>query len=427
MLMSWSKTVGPPTLNLQWSDLAALGFLVSTAAVGMWGKPRAWARGAWGIAAYVMLLLPSFINTTHPAASSLALVKTVYLAVLSVAITRWVLEVTAWERLVQVFGLTVGMIVLLTIGLWSYAWWSGRVPEPWAVAMVIPNVGQTIRVSATLYTHSLLANYLTFGIPLLAGYVAAKLPWPRAAGWGVILAGILAAVATASHSLAGCLVAAALIAPRTTRWDRLGARGMGMLAVIVTIFALVSTTVATHGVHAARAPAPTAPDSRAPHEFLGPSGTGEELTVRIRYAWVSYGLLKRLAWETWRDHPWSGLGLGEFPYAVERAFTAGRLHYPWLDPHSTWLGSLAETGLLGLGGLLGLWMAFLWPALRQWTRSGQVAEGWRIRAPLAGLLGLLVNSLHVDIMHFRFLWLGAALLLAEVVRQNATDRPHGIG
>lgn len=426
VLMPLSAPVGPASLNVQWSDLAALGFLASLLAAGMRRNRVMWTPWC-GIGVYLGSLLPSLTQTAHLGSSFLELGKTAYLAGLGLAIAHWAQEPARWDRLVGIFVAVIAALVAMTLGVWGYAMLVGHAPESFTITTAVPNLKEMVRVKTTLLTPALLANYLTLGVPLLTAYVATRLPWPRTVGWAVLVAGILATGATVSHSLAGCLAAAALIAPRTTRWDRLGARGIGVLAVIVTVFALVSTTVAIHGVHAARAPAPTAPDSRAPHEFLGPSGTGEELTVRIRYAWVSYGLLKCIAWETWRDHVWSGIGLGEFPDAVERAFTAGRFHYPRLHPHSTWFGSLAETGLFGLGGLLGLWIAFLWPALQQWTWSGQVAEGWRIRAPMAGLLGLLVNSLHVDVMHFRFLWLGAALLLAEVVRLKATDRPHGFG
>ena len=73
---------------------------------------------------------------------------------------------------------------------------------------------------------------------------------------------------------------------------------------------------------------------------------------------------------------------------------------------------MAETGLVGLAGLMGLWIALLRAGARANARTGQSAEHWGVRAAFAGLIGLLVNSVHVDVMHFRFLWVGMALVLA---------------
>jgi hypothetical protein len=41
-------------------------------------------------------------------------------------------------------------------------------------------------------------------------------------------------------------------------------------------------------------------------------------------------------------------------------------------------------------------------------------------ALLAGLCGLLANSLNVDMMNFRFLWMGLGLLRGQLGRPVAT-------
>lgn len=429
ILMPLSATVGPPHLNLQWSDLAALGFLVTSAMSGVWWGQGSRAVSCWA-ALYVGSLLPSLTQTAHLMTSFVELVKTVYLVCLSLAMWRWIEQPPAWDRLARVFAAIVGMMILLTLGVWLYAVWSSRVPMGLAVNMAVPNVGEVVRVKATLYTPTLLANYLTMGVPMLAGYVAAHAPWPRATGWGVLLAGLLAAGTTASHSVAGCLVAAALVAPRTAWWDRVGQRCLSLLAVAAVLFSLVATTVAVHDIQTASAPAASQPASLADHEFAGPSGTGEELTVQVHYTWVVYGILKRLAWEAWQRHPWIGIGLGEFPHEVTKAFEGGRIHSYYAaghNPHSTWFGILAETGLLGLAGLMGLWIALLRAGARANARTAQSAEHWGVRAAFAGLIGLLVNSVHVDVMHFRFLWVGMALVLAAAQWSAANPRPAMAG
>ncbi len=414
LLMPFSRSPGILGLNLQWSDVAALGFLLTSAAAGVWRRPGH-RPALFACLIYLALLLPSFARTHDVPGSLLELVKTVYLVVLGLAMARWTADERDWNRLMRVSAATTTAMIILTLGVWVWAVWLHEIPGQLAVAMDVPSVGHAVRVNGLLHSPTFLANYFTMGVPLLAGYVIARSSRPRALGWGTIAAGVLATAATVSHSLAGCLAAAALVAPRTTRWDRWGRRGLWGLAVGVFIFGLVSTTVAVHEVRTSRASAPGSLASLADHEFAGPTGAGETLSVQVRYTRVVYSLLKQFAWEAWRRHPWVGIGLDQFPYEVRAAFQAGRIHAYYaggVDPHSTWFGAMAETGLLGLLGLAGFWIMLLraaWPSRRHIARA---SEAWRLRAPLAGLVGLLVNSVHVDIMHFRFLWMGAALVLA---------------
>ena len=413
VLIAWQVPASWGEWNVQWSDLAAAGFLLSALAAGVWR----WNRPplvTW-IVLYIGASLPSLVHSAHLGASLLEFVKTVYLACLGVALATWIRACRAWEDVTKWFSFAVAATVIIALGVWAYGAWSGHAPAGLAVAMAVPNVGQVVRVKAFLPTPTMLANYLTIGIPVLVGLAAARTRWPRAASWAILVVGLLAAGTTASHSVAGCLVAAALIAPRMSWWDRVGQWCLSLLAVAAVLFSLVATTVAVHDIRTASAPAASQPASLADHEFAGPSGTGEELTVQVHYTWVVYGILKRLAWEAWQRRPWLGIGLGEFPHEVTKAFEGGRLHAYYAaghNPHSTWFGAMAETGLVGLAGLMGLWIALLRAGARANARTGQSAEHWGVRAAFAGLIGLLVNSVHVDVMHFRFLWVGMALVLA---------------
>lgn len=417
-----SRTVGPAALNMQWSDLAGLGFLVSLIASKRW-RVQDLLTPPWWIALYVALILPSFL-AAHGIASWVELLKTTYLVCVMLAIWRWATEWPVWMLLMRIAAITAALMTGVTVVVWAYATWSGHVPWQMGVTMDVPNVGYVVRMKGWLLTPTFLANYLTMGLPLLAGYVAACARWPRAVTWAAILACLIAVGTTASHSLGGSLVAAAIIAPRMTRWDRIACRVLWILAVAVFLYSIVSTCVAVHSTSMIRAPAASAPARVADHEFLGPHGTGEELTIRIQYGWVSYLLLKRFAWETWTHHPWIGLGLGQFPGVVAQAFQDGRIHAYYsvgADPHNTWLGSLAETGLFGFLGTVIWWVVIV----TSWAKSRATLEPsqrWRVDAPFAGLAGLAINSLHVDIMHFRFVWLGAALLLAASSKQEIA--PH---
>ena len=105
---------------------------------------------------------------------------------------------------------------------------------------------------------------------------------------------------------------------------------------------------------------------------------------------ANFAAIERLAhWQAalamWRDHPWLGVGFGNYA-AVYPAYAVGR----WLDPlghaHNYYLNVGAEAGLVGLLGYGLFWLSALglgWQAVR---RSG----GFQ-RAIAAGGLGVLVH------------------------------------
>ena len=90
-----------------------------------------------------------------------------------------------------------------------------------------------------------------------------------------------------------------------------------------------------------------------------------------------------------------------------RAYTDGMLpsHYRLIDPHSTLLGRLAESGVIGGLTLLVLWVA--WVVMARGVVRGGDALGV---AAAAALAGLVVSSLNADIMNFRFVWVLAGTL-----------------
>ncbi|HUQ85932.1 MAG TPA: hypothetical protein VM096_00145, partial [Vicinamibacterales bacterium] len=122
---------------------------------------------------------------------------------------------------------------------------------------------------------------------------------------------------------------------------------------------------------------------------------------------MSYARIKQVAWRTFVEHPVAGIGLDRFQVATMRAYAEGMLpsHYRVIDPHSTLLGRLAESGIIGGITLLLLWSAWAMVA-RDVVRSGDVIGV----AAAAALAGLVVSSLNADIMNFRFVWVLAATL-----------------
>jgi O-antigen ligase len=99
-----------------------------------------------------------------------------------------------------------------------------------------------------------------------------------------------------------------------------------------------------------------------------------------------------------------GVGPGQFGF-----------HYP-IETHSTYIRVLAEQGYAGLAIWIVLILATLVLALRN-AALGRDAWGIGSAALLGSWCGLLLNSAVVDTLHWRHLWLVAALIWAAAVRR----------
>jgi O-antigen ligase len=133
--------------------------------------------------------------------------------------------------------------------------------------------------------------------------------------------------------------------------------------------------------------------------------------VDVEYAVISYFRLKDIAWSAFASHPLTGVGLDQFHSRTEAAYVDGRLPniYRTTDPHSTFLGRMAETGLAGTLPLIALWMGIIITARQLLARH---ADHGVALALFAALCGMLVDTVNADVMNFRFLWVAVALLRA---------------
>ncbi len=86
-----------------------------------------------------------------------------------------------------------------------------------------------------------------------------------------------------------------------------------------------------------------------------------------------------------------------------------------VSAHSTYVRALAEEGLLGLLVLLALVVLTLFFAAQN-TAAGRDTFGIGSATLLAAWCGLLANSIFIDTLHWRHLWLIAALVWAGTMR-----------
>jgi O-antigen ligase len=137
------------------------------------------------------------------------------------------------------------------------------------------------------------------------------------------------------------------------------------------------------------------------------SASGSEEFLQQRATFQTYDVERFEAQEAGiklaESHP-LGVGPGQFEAVVQ------------YSAHSTFIRTFAEQGILGLVAFVGLALATLVLAGRN-AVLGRHTYGIGSVALLAAWCGLLVNSFFVDTLHWRHLWLVAALIWAGALRQ----------
>lgn len=342
--------------------------------------------------------------------SLLAMMKGVYLAgayfVLSAALPRVGVS-TACRWLVA----AVSMVAAASLAGGAIYLATGRSWMVLGEAMPLPYVGQVFRVTGTLQTPEFAGNLLTFAAPL-----AALFAWQTASGgsrWRAAFALIaLAEVFTFSKSLGGWTAGVAMALWPYWRTMTVRRVATAMLAVTLIVAFNFAAWIAIRDVDVTFGKNPRVPPPAYLYGRQDDPAGADLMDVRISYNPMSYYLVKRVAWQAFRQHPWTGIGLSTFHLEAERAYQDGRLpqSYRRINAHSTPFGRLAETGLVGAVTLL-LLLVGVWRAGIAASR-GAPPHGALVWAVLAGIAGLLINSVNVDIMNFRFLWFGMAVIRA---------------
>jgi hypothetical protein len=406
--------------GVQFSDFIFLGLLGSFIAAG--GIRRVQLT-AWDyvVLIYVAGSLLSLLQVENPVAIGAQIASFVYLALVyftigTLCVDEKLRNYAAWGIAGAAGFLSlVGTVYVLAYGIFELpaAPHALRDSVPYVLPESVPYLGQILRLDMFFPTPELLGCYLTVGVAFTLALRTVSPPGFNAKCLTLALLLILVTeVFTFSHSWVG-FACAAMIAYRP---ESLGPFGMwirrGLAAGIVLLFIgmLFASTFYVHdfAVELHKVPAPAEPvDSHILRNEEVP-----QVKIAATYSYLHYHLLKVLAWETFLGHPLSGVGLGNFQSVSEKAYQEGRLgeNCRRCVPHNTVIGQLAETGLMGGLPLVALWA---WLFIDGWKllRSSQGTDSeWIVRACLGGLVGLFINGLYTDVMHFRFLWVDMAVL-----------------
>jgi O-antigen ligase len=327
--------------------------------------PR-WASGLIGV--FLAFNLLSCLEALKPGRAALFMAITVYLCALGLWTAGYV-RTARRARLVFVIWLGVALVSAVVATLALYVAFPGS-------TLLTNSFGDRAR---GLFKD---ANvYGPFLVPV-AVFVLHELLEPRLLRIGralkLLALGILVLGVTVSYSRAA--------------WLNLGVAVVVMLAVLPLrrggtrrAGALLLTLVTCLGAAAAIV------------TFTGSSSFFEERAHLQTYDSQRFGA-QRSGIELSESHP-IGIGPGQFEYVVPIA------------AHSTYVRALAEEGVLGLVALSSLLIGTLVVAGRN-VILGRGTAGLSSTALLAAWAGLLANSVFVDTLHWRHLWILAGLIWA---------------
>jgi len=406
--------VGWPSLPLgmQPGDLLFPGVVL---ALLMWKPALPSHRLDVFIAIYLVGSALSIPASLSPRTSTLGVLKEVYLAAVYLAIKAAAGQVGV-VRLCRWLCVSTAILAICSLAGAAVFYATGRVWWIVGSPMPLPYVGEVFRTNGTLLAPEFFGNVLTFVLPLAA--VLAIDTTDRARWTAVLVVMFIAEVLTFSKSLAGSVVALAVFFwPAWRRRPLL--RTAAACAAIVLVVAFNAAAIAT----VRRVDVQFTKDSRVlpPDSLYGKQDQAgaDRVEVGVSYNPMSYYLIKKVAWQAFVERPWLGTGLGTFPLDAERAYQEGRLHQAHRrdQAHSLPFGRLSETGLIGVVTLVPL-LVVLWWSMVQVSRTPGT-EGDVGRALLAGVAGLLVNGINVDVMHFRFLWFAIGVTAALAASAGA--------
>jgi putative inorganic carbon (hco3(-)) transporter len=175
--------------------------------------------------------------------------------------------------------------------------------------------------------------------------------------------------------LAFAVAVAVVILAHTRRAAPIVLLGVALAVVVAVVFGLVDLL-----------PASLVNRVSELQQFVG--------LVNIRVVEVTdanFSVIERIAhWQAalamWADHPWLGVGIGNFATAYP-AYNLPRWYEPLGHAHNVYLNFGAEAGLLGFIAYLALWVACLWQAVRAAAVSNRF-----VAAVGAGVLGALTHA-----------------------------------
>ena len=367
-------------------DIAFAVIMCVAAVTGRFRLGRVPVLLRWMVAVLLVVNLASMIDVVSVSVALRFLFITVYLAVFALWLTAFV-NSSSRARLVVVTWLVIAVAsaVLASLAL--------HVPIP-GRQFINGSADNGERASGLFKDPNVFGPFLIpIALILLEQHIAPKAPRLlrlRAASiWLCLLALTLGVLFSYSRAAWADFVIALVVMLTASSMRRAGARrALRALTALLLVGGLTVVILSASGsIH-----------------FLEERAHLQSYDTQ-RFAAQTYG------WNLGWTHP-VGVGPGQF------------LHYSHIASHSTFVRVFAEQGFLGLLLWVALLVATLVLALRN-VVLGRDTHGIGSAALLGAWCGLIFNSTVVDTLHWRHLWVVAALIWAGAARR-APQRSEGV-
>ncbi len=149
--------------------------------------------------------------------------------------------------------------------------------------------------------------------------------------------------------------------------------------------------------------------------------TRTESSIHLDSSFQGRVLVMRTAWEMFLDHPWLGVGVGNYSeHYDEYSERVGSIASSYENfsqrrlPHNLYLEVAAETGLMGLaafGAILAGTLLSFWSAYRAFSARGDHCSASVAMSLALGFVGYLVSSLFLHGQYMRYFWLLVAMAI----------------
>lgn len=141
----------------------------------------------------------------------------------------------------------------------------------------------------------------------------------------------------------------------------------------------------------------------------------QTVALRAEYVHDNYFVLKRTAWHGFLERPLTGWGPDTWSRVLQWAKETGRVppSFPRFGSAQSEPFTIAtEMGLVGLAAWTAFWVLCFRP---MWAPTGRGFAGMLARYQCIGCGAVLLTSIHLDVMRFRFLWVSLALGMAAAI------------
>ncbi|MFH1622842.1 MAG: O-antigen ligase family protein [Candidatus Omnitrophota bacterium] len=384
---------------------------------------------------FVFFCILSFFNSINLFLSSAELLGTLYLFIMLILVVH---IVDSKEKLDIIIKTWIGILSLVLIlglgGLFLSLLTGQKNIFCWVYQGNYPYIKNAYRITSIFHNPLALANYLIISFAFVASDLLLTQDKKYRTFLKILMVFMcLTMLATVSREILSFIIAAFLVYSYFYKKKVVKFKIMRFLSIILIVVIFVYITIFCSAFYIS--------SGKVKDSLKKPD---RELSVNINYAYITKLGYKIAALEMVKRHPFLGVGLKMYrsylqklnsenyfykrdiiplyEYAIGYKYsTSLRIN----DPHNDVLQYFAETGIFGGCAFIFFLGTFLYIILTNLKDKKLDDQYFKVRlfCFLASFIGILVESIDLDVFKLRFVWFLMALALALIkIHKNQAKR-----